>query len=117
MLKYSSRFPVFMAAVSHLGISPRPAQVSLGLSGLRYLGATAPPRRVTSFPPALLSNRLSFASSDCSVFRSSRTLPLRAASTLSRRLVRRSSDIDFRFMDIVSGIRQDARIGKNRLLP
>jgi hypothetical protein len=35
-------FPRLMAAVSHRGFNPRPAQVSEGFSELRYLGATAP---------------------------------------------------------------------------
>src|SRR6266853_1112083 len=47
ILKSSSFLPVFSAAASHRGLSPRPAHVSAGLSGLRYFGATgprAPPR-------------------------------------------------------------------------
>jgi hypothetical protein len=52
MLKYSSFLPAFIAAVSHLGLSPRPAQVSPGFSGLRYFGATVPPRRVPSLVTA-----------------------------------------------------------------
>ena len=39
-------FPDLIAAVSHRGFNPRPAQVSAGFSGLRYLGATPPPRAV-----------------------------------------------------------------------
>jgi hypothetical protein len=35
-------FPLLIAATSHLGLRPRPAQVSDGFSGLRNLGATAP---------------------------------------------------------------------------
>src|SRR6266403_5851860 len=42
ILKSSSFLPVFSAAASHRGLSPRPAHVSAGLSGLRYLGGTAP---------------------------------------------------------------------------
>ena len=34
--------PAFKAAASQRGLRPRPAHVSLGLSGLRYLGATGP---------------------------------------------------------------------------
>jgi hypothetical protein len=44
ILKSSSFLPVFNAAASHRGFSPRPAHVSSGLSGLRYFGATAPRR-------------------------------------------------------------------------
>jgi hypothetical protein len=39
MRKSSIFFPALIAAVSHRGFNPRPAQVSLGSSGLRYLGA------------------------------------------------------------------------------
>jgi hypothetical protein len=42
--KFSSFLPDLMAAASHLGLRPRPAQVSAGFSGLRYLGATEPIR-------------------------------------------------------------------------
>src|SRR5215468_8636286 len=42
ILKSSSFLPVFSAAASHRGLSPRPAHVSAGLSGLRYFGATTP---------------------------------------------------------------------------
>ena len=38
--KLSRFFPAFTAAAIHLGIAPRPAQVSLRFLGLRYLGAT-----------------------------------------------------------------------------
>ena len=38
--KLSRFFPAFTAAAIHLGIAPRPAQVSLQFLGLRYLGAT-----------------------------------------------------------------------------
>ena len=44
MAKSSRLLPPFIAAVSHRGLRPRPAQVSFGLSGLRYLGATTPER-------------------------------------------------------------------------
>jgi hypothetical protein len=43
MRKSSCFFPDFMAAVNHRGFNPRPAQVSVAFSGLRYLGATADP--------------------------------------------------------------------------
>src|SRR6202011_3829646 len=42
MTKSSSFLPDLSAAASHRGFSPRPAQVSLGFSGLRYFGATFP---------------------------------------------------------------------------
>src|ERR1700674_5300062 len=65
--KSSGFFPVLIAAVSHRGFSPRPAQVSLGFSGLRYLSATdprAPPRPKADFArPAPPWNRVSFESS------------------------------------------------------
>jgi hypothetical protein len=42
-IRKSSAFsPDLIAAVSQRGFNPRPAQVSAGFSGLRYLGATAP---------------------------------------------------------------------------
>jgi hypothetical protein len=45
-IKKSSCFlPPLIAAVSQRGLRPRPAQVSAGFSGLRYLGATGPNRR------------------------------------------------------------------------
>jgi hypothetical protein len=44
MAKSSSFLPPFKAAVSQRGRRPRPAQVSVGLAGLRYLGATRPNR-------------------------------------------------------------------------
>jgi len=42
MLKFSSFLPALIAAASQHGFKPRPIQVSLGFSGLRYLGATGP---------------------------------------------------------------------------
>ena len=36
MAKSSRLLPPFIAAVSHRGLRPRPAQVSAGFSGLRY---------------------------------------------------------------------------------
>jgi hypothetical protein len=43
-IKKSSKFPPrLIAAVIHRGLNPRPAQVSAGLSGLRYFGASTPP--------------------------------------------------------------------------
>src|SRR5260370_7331030 len=64
ILKSSSFLPVFSAAASHRGFSPRPAHVSSKLSGLRYFGATAPRRPPrTPFPrdppPPRRSNLLS----------------------------------------------------------
>jgi hypothetical protein len=50
--KSSMFFPDLMAAVSQRGFKPRPAHVSAGFSGLRYLGATeplAPPRPNASY--------------------------------------------------------------------
>src|ERR1700748_2204526 len=40
--KSSSFLPDLIAAASHRGFRPRPAQVSPGFSGLRYFGATFP---------------------------------------------------------------------------
>jgi hypothetical protein len=70
--KSSTFFPPFIAATSHLGLRPRPAQVSAGFSGLRYLGATAPlgPPRPAGLPrraPPLYPS--SFESSDSSSWR------------------------------------------------
>ena len=40
-IRKSSRFfPAFISAAIHLGIAPRPAQVSARFLGLRYLGGT-----------------------------------------------------------------------------
>src|ERR1700675_4373314 len=46
--KSSCFLPDLSAADNHRGFNPRPAQVSLGFSGLRYLGTTDPfvPRTV-----------------------------------------------------------------------
>src|ERR1700730_5753578 len=83
--KSSSFLPLLMAALNHRGLRPRPAQVSAGFSGLRYLGATAPlapPRPdLVAFPPRL-SNCASFASSVSSSRRRSLTFALMAASML-----------------------------------
>src|SRR6516162_7629922 len=53
--KSSSFLPPLIAAVSQRGLRPRPAQVSAGLPGLRYLGATDPVRpprpNLMAFPP------------------------------------------------------------------
>jgi hypothetical protein len=55
MAKSSIFFPPLIAVVNHRGFRPRPAQVSAGFSGFRYLGATrplAPPRPdLVAFPP------------------------------------------------------------------
>src|SRR5438034_1080216 len=62
ILKCSSFLPVFSAAASHRGFSPRPAHVSAGFSGLRYFGATgprAPPRPpLPRDPPAATRSNL-----------------------------------------------------------
>jgi hypothetical protein len=67
MAKSSSFFPDLIAAVNHRGFNPRPAQVSVAFSGLRYLGATDDPFRpprpdFVRAPPTW--NRLIFESSD-----------------------------------------------------
>lgn len=102
MLNSSSFFPDFSAAASHRGLSPRPAHVSAGLSGLRYFGATAPRRPprtpLPRDPPAARrSNLLSWSRT---ARRSSITLALTAASTCSLSFDNLSIDIDLRFMMI-----------------
>jgi hypothetical protein len=100
MLKSSSFLPDFSAAASHRGFSPRPAQVSVGFSGLRYFGATAPrapPRPPFALNP-LVANRSSLPSWAWRVRRSSRALVLRAASTCSLSFDSLSIDIDLRFI-------------------
>ncbi len=101
ILKSSSFLPALRAAASHRGFSPRPAQVSLGFSGLRYFGATFPltPRPKAAFdrPPAI-STRESLASSDSKERRSSATLLPNTASILPRRSTSLSIDIDFKFI-------------------
>src|SRR6516225_8163198 len=68
--KSSSFFPPLIAATSHLGLAPRPAQVSP--DGLRYFGGTffplngLPPPRTTLAPPTtakavILSNCFSIS--------------------------------------------------------
>jgi hypothetical protein len=52
--KSSCSLPPLMAAASHRGFSPRPAQVSAGFSGFRYLGATGPLRSLRPNLVALL---------------------------------------------------------------
>src|SRR5258707_3697744 len=101
MLKSSSFLPDLRAAASHRGFSPRPAQVSLGFSGLRYFGATFPlaPRPKAPFdrpPPAW--KRSSLASSDSRERRSSETLLPNTASILPRSPISASIDIDFKFI-------------------
>src|SRR5262249_44746076 len=67
--KSSGFFPVLIAAVSHRGFNPRPAHVSLGFSGLRYLSTMSPltPARSADFArPAPPWKRVSFESSDSS---------------------------------------------------
>jgi hypothetical protein len=97
--KCSSFLPDFIAAVSQRGFRPRPAHVSEGLSGLRYLGATRP-RGPPRFPfndllplEFICERLLSLASSDR---RSSATLALSAASILPLRSINLSTDIDLR---------------------
>ena len=75
-------------------------------AGLRYFGATGPliPRPGPDFrSPLPPRKRLSVASWDSIARRWSVTLPLRAISTRSRRLLSRSMDIDFKFTMISSG--------------
>src|ERR1700675_808327 len=84
--KSSCFLPDLIAAANHRGFNPRPAQVSVGFSGLRYLGATFPqaPRPKADFERAAPPwKRASFASSDSSVRRCSITLALSAVSTRS----------------------------------
>src|SRR4029077_13250642 len=94
--KCSSFFPDLSAAVSQRGFNPRPAHVSLGLSGLRYFGAILPPARVRRPPP--VPKRVSFANSDSSVRRCSAALLARAACTRLRRPINLSTGIAFRFI-------------------
>src|SRR3984893_6045374 len=101
MIKSSSFLPDLSAAASHRGFSPRPAQVSLGFSGLRYFGATFPlaPRPKAPFDRPLPAwKRESLASSDSKVRRSSATLPVNTASILPRSPISASIDIDFKFI-------------------
>src|SRR5262249_38325822 len=83
MLKCSSFLPALIAAASQSGFSPRPAQVSLGFSGLRYFGATGP--RAPTLNPledtAEVESRDSLPSSACRARRSSATLVCRMVST------------------------------------
>ena len=53
--KSSGFLPDLIAAANQRGFNPRPAQVSAGFSGLRYLGATAPraPNPRITFDPDL----------------------------------------------------------------
>src|SRR5262249_21324288 len=86
MLKSSSFAPVLSAAVSHRGLSPRPAHVSAGLSGLRYFGATGCPFK--ALRPAWLrlaspDNAARFLSFSSRTRRSSVTLDARIVSTSS----------------------------------
>src|SRR5215831_1729445 len=104
MTKSSSFLPDLRAAASHRGFSPRPAQVSLGFSGLRYFGATFPltPRPNAAFDrPPPMSTRESLASSDSKVRRSSATLVDNTASILPRRPRSASIDIDFKFITML----------------
>jgi hypothetical protein len=106
MLKSSSFLPDFSAATSHRGFSPRPAQVSVGFSGLRYFGATAPrgpPRPPLARDPSVV-RRSSLPSWSCIARRSSMTLVLRAASTCSLSFDNLSIDIDLRFIGGFMGV-------------
>jgi hypothetical protein len=102
MLKSSSFLPDFSAAASQRGFSPRPAQVSLGFSGLRYFGATEPraPPRPPLAPDRLVASRSSLSSCSWTARRSSTTLLLRAASTCSLSFDSLSIGIDLRFMAV-----------------
>src|SRR6202047_1505314 len=82
MRKSSIFLPDLIAAANHRGFKPRPAQVSAGLSGLRYFAATLPraPHPKAAFARAPPWTRVSFASSDSSIRRCSTTLALRTAS-------------------------------------
>src|ERR1700722_224331 len=90
MLKSSIVPPALSAAVSHRGLSPLPAHVWLGLSGLRYFGATwllrlDAPVLLAIF--GLSSMRSSLASSDSSIRRCAAILSLSMASTWLRRAI------------------------------
>src|SRR6202043_782019 len=76
MRKSSIFLPDLIAAANHRGFKPRPAQVSAGFSGLRYLGATGPfaPRPRAIFERVPPWNRASFDSPASSILRSSATL-------------------------------------------
>src|SRR5271156_6113787 len=99
--KSSSFFPPLTAALSQRGLRPRPAQVSVGFSGLRYFGATGPfgpPRpNLMGFPPRP-PNPESLDSSDSSSRRRSVTFALMAASTSLLRSRSLSIDIVLRAM-------------------
>ena len=94
--KCSNFLPPFIAAVNHRGFNPRPAQVSAGLSGLRYFGATAPPRRAPIPRDPSDRTRESLLNSDCSMWRSLATLDARTASSCFLRSISLLIDIDFR---------------------
>src|ERR1700732_1495934 len=100
MRKSSIFLPDLIAAANHRGFKPRPAQVSAGLSGLRYFAATLPraPHPKAAFARAPPWTRVSFASSDSTVRRCAMTLALSAEATRFRRSIRRSTDIDFKFI-------------------
>jgi hypothetical protein len=80
--KASCFLPALIAAVNHRGFKPRPAQVSAGLSGLRYFAATLPrgPHPKATFERAPPWKRVSFESPVSSILRCSITLALRTAS-------------------------------------
>jgi hypothetical protein len=118
MLKSSSFLPEFSAAASHRGFRPRPAQVSLGFSGLQYFGATAPlgpPRPPLARDPSV-ARRSSLPSWACIAWRSSTTLMLRAASTCSLSFDNLSIDIDLRFVGVFMGVHCCCWAGSVRLL-
>src|SRR5262249_46646416 len=97
MLKCSSFLPPLIAATSQRGFSPRPAQVSLGFSGLRYFGATGPRTPSPLERDWEVENRESLARVACKVRRWSATLVRRMVSTWSLSVDSLSIDIDFRF--------------------
>jgi hypothetical protein len=85
-------------AITTRGLRPRPAHVSDGLSGLRYLGATEPraPPRPTFARRGPPEKPPSFKSSDSTARRCSVTFDARAASTWSLSFTSLSIDIVLR---------------------
>jgi hypothetical protein len=96
--KSSCFLPDLIAAANQRGFNPRPAQVSAGFSGLRYLAATDPlgPPLPTLPLPRPPSNRISLDISDSSSCRRSVTFAWMVASILSFRSRNFSIDILFR---------------------
>src|SRR5260221_10373559 len=110
MLKCSSFLPALIAAASQRGVSPRPAQVSLGFSGLRYFGATGPRTPSPLERNWEVESRESFVISASRVRRSFATLLCRAVPTWSLSFVSLSMDIDFRF---ISDLQMEPHSQKN----